>query len=47
MDLGPQMLETDGTLTPEMMPDLLHPKEKGYRIWAQAVLPVIKETLGK
>jgi lysophospholipase L1-like esterase len=30
-----------------MMPDLLHPKEKGYGIWARAVLPVIKETLGK
>ena len=29
----------------EMMPDLLHPKEKGYGIWARAVLPVIKETL--
>ena len=47
MDLGPQMLESDGTLSREMMPDLLHPKEKGYGIWARAVLPVIKETLGK
>jgi lysophospholipase L1-like esterase len=47
MDLGPQMLEPDGTLTKEMMPDFLHPKELGYGIWAQAVLPVAKEALGK
>jgi len=47
MDLSPQMLEPDGTLTREMMPDLLHPKEKGYGIWAQAILPTIKETLGR
>ena len=46
MDIGPQMLEPDGTLTQEMMPDLLHPKERGYGVWAKAVLPVIKETLG-
>ncbi len=41
------MLESDGTLTREMMPDLLHPKEKGYAIWAQAVLPVVKDVWGK
>jgi lysophospholipase L1-like esterase len=47
MDLGPQMLDPDGTLTKEMMPDLLHPQGLGYSIWAKAVLPVIKETLGR
>lgn len=47
MDIGPQMLEPDGTLTKEMMPDFLHPKELGYGVWAKAVLPVIKETLSK
>jgi lysophospholipase L1-like esterase len=47
LDIGPQLLEADGTLTKEMMPDFLHPKEKGYGIWANAVLPVIKTTLGK
>ncbi len=47
MDISKDMLEPDGTLTKEMMPDFLHPKEKGYGIWARAVLPVIKETLGK
>ncbi|MDD4101009.1 MAG: platelet-activating factor acetylhydrolase IB subunit [Kiritimatiellae bacterium] len=47
MDINKEMLEADGTLTKEMMPDFLHPKEKGYGIWAKAVLPVVKEALGK
>lgn len=47
LDFNKEMLEADGTLTKEMMPDLLHPKEKGYAIWAKAVLPVVQEVLGK
>lgn len=47
LDFNAQMLEADGTLTKEMMPDFLHPKEKGYTIWAQAVTPVVKEVLGR
>lgn len=47
LDFNAQMLEADGTLTKEMMPDFLHPKEKGYTIWAQAVAPVVKEVLGR
>ena len=47
LDFNKDLLEADGTLSKEIMPDLLHPKEKGYGIWAEAVLPMIKETLGK
>jgi len=47
LDFNKEFLEPDGTLTKEMMPDLLHPREKGYDIWAKAVMPVIKETLGR
>ncbi len=47
LDFNKEMLESDGTLTKEMMPDFLHPKEKGYGLWAKAVMPVVKETLGK
>ncbi|MCP5558736.1 MAG: GDSL family lipase [Verrucomicrobiaceae bacterium] len=36
-DIGSKMLEADGTLTKEMMPDLLHPGEKGYQIWTDAI----------
>lgn len=43
LDIGPKLLEPDGTLSTEVMPDLLHPSEKGYEIWAEA----IKEPLGQ
>ena len=38
-DLGPVFLEKDGTLSKEIMPDLLHLNEKGYQMWAEAILP--------
>ena len=47
LDFNKDMLEPDGTLTKEMMPDFLHPQAKGYAIWAKAIMPVVKETLGK
>jgi lysophospholipase L1-like esterase len=28
---------TDGTLPRSLMPDLLHPNEKGYQIWSDAM----------
>jgi lysophospholipase L1-like esterase len=41
LDIGPKFLETDGTLTREIMPDLLHPSEEGYTIWAEAMKPTL------
>lgn len=37
LDIGAKFLAPDGTLTREIMPDLLHPSEKGYQIWADAI----------
>jgi lysophospholipase L1-like esterase len=37
LDIGAKFLAPDGTLTREIMPDLLHPSEKGYQIWAEAI----------
>jgi lysophospholipase L1-like esterase len=37
LDIGPKFLQADGTLTKEIMPDLLHPGEQGYEIWAAAI----------
>jgi lysophospholipase L1-like esterase len=37
LDIGPKFLEADGTLTKEVMPDLLHLSAKGYQIWADAI----------
>jgi lysophospholipase L1-like esterase len=37
LDVGAKFLEPDGTLTKTIMPDLLHPNEKGYEIWTSAI----------
>ena len=33
------------TLSKGIMPDLLHPNEKGYQIWADAIEAKVKELL--
>ena len=45
MDLADKFLATDGKLPKELMPDLLHPNEKGYEIWANAIAPKVNEIL--
>lgn len=47
MDIGQKFLEADGTLPKSIMPDALHPNEKGYEIWADAIEGRIKELLGE
>jgi len=37
LDIGPKFLQKDGTLTREIMPDLLHLSQKGYTIWAESI----------
>lgn len=46
MDIGDRFLAPDGTLPADIMPDALHPNEAGYRIWAEAVAPRIRELMG-
>ncbi|MCE9588166.1 MAG: GDSL family lipase [Verrucomicrobia bacterium] len=43
LDFGDKFLEPDGTMSPEIMPDFLHPSAKGYQIWADAIQPVIDQ----
>jgi lysophospholipase L1-like esterase len=45
LDIGPKFLEADGTLSTNIMPDLLHPSEKGYQIWADAMNPTLDEMM--
>jgi lysophospholipase L1-like esterase len=45
LDIGPKFLEADGTLSTDIMPDLLHPSEKGYQIWADAMNPTLDEMM--
>ncbi len=37
VDIGPKFLAKDGTIPREIMEDGLHPTNKGYEIWAEAV----------
>ena len=46
LDINGKFLEADGTLTKEIMPDFLHPREKGYQIWAEAIEPTVAKLMG-
>ena len=37
LNINERFLEESGRLPKEIMPDFLHPKEKGYAIWAEAI----------
>ncbi len=41
VDLAPKFLKPDGTLPKELMPDFCHPSEAGYRIWGDALRPLL------
>jgi lysophospholipase L1-like esterase len=45
LDIGPKFLAADGTLSKDIMPDFLHPNEKGYQIWADAILDKVKQLM--
>ena len=47
LDINDAFLEENGVLTREIMPDLLHPHEKGYQIWAEAMEPTIQKLMGE
>lgn len=42
---GHLLLQNDGSISPDIMPDFLHPNAKGYQIWADAMTPDIKTLL--
>ncbi len=47
MDIGSKFLGTDGVLPDDIMPDFLHPNDKGYEIWAEAIEPKVAELMGE
>lgn len=47
MDIGDKFLAPDGSIPVEVMYDGLHPAERGYEIWAEAMLPKVKELMGQ
>lgn len=40
LNIGPQLLESDGTLSQETAPDFCHLSESGYQVWADALRPL-------
>jgi lysophospholipase L1-like esterase len=45
LDISDKFLSSDGTLSTEIMPDLLHLSPKGYQVWADAIEPTVRELL--
>ena len=46
-DITDKFLDKNGTLSRSIMPDLLHPNDAGYEIWAQAMMPYVEKFVGK
>lgn len=47
LDINKAFLDANGVLPKAIMPDLLHPNEQGYEIWAKAMEPTLKSLLKK
>jgi beta-glucosidase len=47
LDLSDVFLDDAGNLPKSVMPDLLHPNEEGYRLWADALEPHLVRLLGE
>ena len=47
LDIGPKFLAEDGTLSKDIMPDLLHLSPKGYEIWAESIEPTLVQLMGE
>jgi beta-glucosidase len=47
LDINASLLKPDGSLSREVMPDLLHPNEKGYAIWQRAMAPTLQTLLAE
>ena len=47
LDAGTKFVAEDGSISRELMGDFLHPTEKGYTLWAEAMEPVLSRLLGE
>ena len=47
LDLSQRFLDDRGRLSQELMPDYLHPSERGYQVWADGMEDMIRKLLGE
>ena len=47
LDIGDRFTNQDGTISKDIMPDFLHLGPRGYRLWAEAIEPVVKDLMGE
>jgi len=47
LNINAALTHPDGTLSREVMPDLLHPNAKGYAIWQREMQPLLQELLDR
>ena len=45
LDISAKFLDEHGEIPKDVMPDGLHPKEKGYGIWYEAMWPTLEGLL--
>ncbi|MDR3402094.1 MAG: platelet-activating factor acetylhydrolase IB subunit [Chthoniobacter sp.] len=45
LDIGAKFLQSDGSITKDIMGDALHPTAAGYQIWADAITPKVTELM--
>ena len=45
LNINREFLNEKGELPVDVMPDLLHPNERGYEIWGRTMQPVVSEMI--
>ncbi len=47
LNINDKFLDEDGGLSKTIMPDLLHPNASGYRVWLDAVKPMVEKLIAE
>jgi beta-glucosidase len=47
LDIGYLLIQSSGKISKDIMRDFLHPTAEGYRIWAEAMEPKLRELMSK
>ena len=47
LDIGAKLMADDGTVSTDVLRDLVHPAAGGYAIWAEEIEPMVAELMGE